>query len=117
MGIRITHNAFHSPSEADAGVAQAGLVRMELDVEPVDNSAHWHDFHAELYVLAGELHFTDVAEGKTHVCSAGTKIVVPRGALHAELSRAGYRIIFGTSVPPERFTQPVNRPPELLPVE
>ena len=112
MSIRITHDAFRTPAEADAGVARAGLLRMELDVAPVENGSHWHDFDAELYVLSGDLDFTDVAEGKTHTCRSGTRIVVPRGALHAERSRGGYRIIFGTSVPPERFGDPVNRPPE-----
>jgi quercetin dioxygenase-like cupin family protein len=114
MSIRITHNAFRTSAEADAGVARAGLIRMELEVPPVENTAHWHDFHAELYVLDGDLYFTDVAEGKIHTCRAGTKIVVPRRSLHAELSRGGYHIIFGTSVPPEEFGEPVNRTPEML---
>jgi len=114
MSVRVHHNAFKNRTEAEAAVVRSGLIRMELDVPPVENTSHWHDFHAELYILDGDLHFTDVAEGKTHVCRAGSHVVVPRWALHAEMSRGGYHIIFGTSVPASEFGDPVNRAPEDL---
>lgn len=114
MSIRIHHNAFKNRTEAEAAVVRSGLILMQLHVPPVENSSHWHDFHAELYILDGDLHFTDVAGAKTHVCRTGSHIVVPRWALHAELSRGGYHIIFGTSVPASEFSDPVNREPEDL---
>ncbi len=114
MPINIEHDGVGGEAEATALLAAKGLHTTLLDVEPVHNSAHWHHFDAEFYILQGTLEFTDVATNTTHACKAGSKISVPAKAIHAERSEDGYRIVLGTSVPAEEFGDPVNRPIESL---
>ena len=112
---RIDANAWTSEAEARAGFAQAGLDHvLELDVPPVDNTAHWHHFSSQFYLTAGSLEITDVASGEVLRCEAGTLVNVPARVLHAEYSPEGYSIFLGTSVPPEEYGDPVNRLPEEL---
>lgn len=111
----IEAKAWQGESKARAQFAQAGLDHvLELDVPPVDNSAHWHHFDAQFYLTAGSLRITDVASGEVLHCEAGTRVSVPARVLHAEYSPEGYSILLGTSVPPEDYGDPVNRLPEEL---
>ena len=114
MSIRIAHQSFATMEEAQAAVQISGLHCAELAVPPVENSSHWHQFHAELYVLDGDLLFTDVATDTKHSCGPGSHIVVPPRSLHAERSLNGYRIVLGTSVLPPEFGDPVNKLPSEL---
>lgn len=112
---QIEANAWRGETEARAAFAQAGLDHvLELDVPPVDNGAHWHHFSSEFYLTAGSLTITDVASGEAMHCEAGTRVTVPARVLHAEHSPEGYSILLGTSVAPEDYGDPVNRPPEAL---
>lgn len=112
MSIAIHHNIKLSEAEATAELQAKGLHTMTLEVEPVQNTAHWHHFDAQFHILSGDLEFTDVAGDVRHVCGAGSLINVPSGLLHAERSEQGYTIVLGTSVPAEEFGDPVNLPPK-----
>lgn len=112
---RVEQDAWQGEAEARAAFARAGLDHvLELDVPPVDNGAHWHHFSSEFYLTAGTLELTDIGTGERMSCGAGTRVIVPARVLHAEYSPDGYSIFLGTSVPPEEYGDPVNRPPEAL---
>ncbi len=111
----IKQDAWPGEAEARAAFTQVGLEHvLELDVPPVDNTAHWHHFSSQFYLTAGSLEITDIATGERMLCRAGTQVTVPARVLHAEYSPEGYSIFLGTSVPPEAYGDPVNRPPEDL---
>ena len=112
MPIAIYHNTKLSEEEATQDLLGKGLHTMVLEVEPVQNTSHWHHFDAQFHILAGDLEFTDVASDVRHACSAGSLVCVPAGLLHAEYSQQGYSIVLGTSVPAEEFGDPVNLPPK-----
>jgi mannose-6-phosphate isomerase-like protein (cupin superfamily) len=99
---------------ANAALKNKYVFTTELDVPPVDNAPHWHSFDAEFYILSGELTLTDCASGQQFVCSSGDRITVPARSIHSELSTSGYRILLGTSVPPDQFGDPVERPAATL---
>lgn len=112
---QIEPNAWPGETEARAAFAQAGLDHvLQLDVPPVENSAHWHRFSSQFYLTAGSLEITDVASGEVLRCQAGTRVTVPARVLHAEYSPEGYSIFLGTSVAPEDYGDPVDRLPEEL---
>jgi len=112
MPIAIQHNTQLREAEVTTQLQAKGLHTMTLEVDPVQNTPHWHHFDAQLYILAGDLEFTDVASNERHNCSAGSLVSIPAGSLHAEHSQQGYRIVLGTSVPAEEFGDPVNLPPK-----
>ena len=85
----------------------------ELEVPPVDNDLHWHSFDAQFYIVSGQLRLTDKS-GQTHFCGAGDMVTVPTGTLHQEHSKQGYSIVFGASVTPDEFGDPVDRPAATL---
>ncbi len=114
MAVAIEHDALRDVAGAEQALAAQRLHTLQIDVPPVQNTAHWHSFDAEFYVLAGHLTLTDVENQVVHDCPAGTRVVVPARTLHAESSTGGYTIVLGTSVPPAEFGDPVDRPPETL---
>jgi len=109
MGVSVVTGTLVDEAEAFERLTQAGLHVMKLEVPADDNEAHWHHFDAEFYILAGALQLTDVARGRVVDCPAGSRVILPARTLHAERSD-GYTIVLGTSVPPEAFGEPVNRP-------
>ncbi len=114
MTVEVTYPTETTQEDASRDLASLDLHAMELDIPPVDNSSHWHSFDAVFYLLDGELHLTDVASGKVHHLSRGARVSVPARTLHSEMSAGGYRLLLGTSRPPETFEDPVNLSPEDL---
>ena len=114
MNIAVTTDGIRDEQAALSALRDQGLHVMALDVEPVDNDSHWHQFDAEFHILSGTLALTDTATGQVHHCETGSRVRVPARTLHAETSHDGYRIALGTSVPAEAFGDPVNRPPQAL---
>ena len=109
MGVSVTSGAFRSEQEAWRLLQDAGMHTTKLEVPPDDNDLHWHHFDAVFYVLSGHLELTDGASGQVLQCAPGSRVALPARTLHAERSD-GYTIVLGTSVPPEQFGDPVNRP-------
>ncbi len=114
MSVQIEIDALTDAAGAERALAARDLYTMQIDVPPVQNAPHWHSFDAEFYVLSGHVSLTDAESGVVHECPEGTRVVVPEGTLHAEASVDGYTVLLGTSVPPEQFGDPVDRPPETL---
>lgn len=115
MSVHVKHNALESYQVAQTELADKYMFCTELDVPPVANAPHWHSFDAEFYILEGDLVLTDGATGQPLSCTRGSRVTVPSQTLHQESSRSGYRILLGTSVPPEQFGDPVDRPAATLP--
>ena len=113
MGVSVAVGTLLDEADAVRRLREAGLHVMKLDVPAVHNEAHWHHFDAEFYILSGSLQLTDAATGNVLDCPPGSCVTVPARSLHAERS-GGYSILLGTSVPPEQFGDPVNRPAEDL---
>ena len=114
MTIRTEQSNALDATAVEQDMQARQLHTMQLDVPPVDNAAHWHSFDAEFLVVSGHLSLTDVRRQHVHECPPGTRVYVPARSLHAETSDQGYSIVLGTSVPPEEFGDPVDRPPESL---
>ena len=104
-------------TDIDLAYAKAQLSQYafftELDVPATVNELHWHSFDAEFYITAGDVTLTD-AKGQQQVCGTGTLVKVPQGTLHQEFSAEGYQILFGASVTPDQFGDPVDRPADTL---
>jgi mannose-6-phosphate isomerase-like protein (cupin superfamily) len=113
MGVSVTREAFQGEDDAVRLLAEAGMHTTKLEVPPDDNALHWHHFDAVFYILSGHLELTDGATGQVLQCPPGSRVDLPARTLHAERSD-GYTIVLGTSVPPEQFGEPVNRPAEAL---
>jgi len=114
MNIAVTADGIRDEQTALSALRDQGLHVMALDVAPVDNESHWHHFDSEFHILSGTLALTDTTSGQVYHCKAGSRVVVPARALHAETSHDGYRIALGTSVAAEAFGDPVNLPPQAL---
>jgi mannose-6-phosphate isomerase-like protein (cupin superfamily) len=108
--VDITLNHFTDEAQAMGEIEAAGYHPITLDFPKLENENHWHDFDSFVYVLEGEITVIDAESGETCDCTAGTRIVAPRGVLHREVSD-GYKALLGLSVKPEALTQPIDKPP------
>ena len=111
--IEVTENHFDDEQAAAREIDAAALYKTEFTVPQVAGEAHWHRFDALLYLLEGVLRLTDVSAGKVLEIRPGCKASIPKGTLHAERSD-GYRVLLGSSVPPEEFGDPIDIPPSEL---
>jgi mannose-6-phosphate isomerase-like protein (cupin superfamily) len=112
--VDISLNHFTDESQAMREIEAAGYHPITLDFPKLENENHWHEFDSYVYVLEGEITITDADTGETCDCPAGTRIVAPRGVLHREVSN-GYKALIGLSVKPEELTQPIDKPPPVVP--
>ncbi len=111
--IEVIENHFDNEEAAAREIDASTLYKTEFTVPQVAGAAHWHRFDALLYLLEGVLHLTDVATGKVLNIRPGYRVSIPAGTLHAERSD-GYRVLLGSSVPPEDFGDPVDIAPSEL---
>ena len=66
---------------------------------------HWHDLDVSGYVVSGSTYLLDEA-GQCHALSAGDKLEIPRGTLHAEGAVDDEVVyIVGTAEPGELLSQ------------
>ncbi len=114
MQISVNRAHFKLPSEAGREIAEEGLYVCEMNVPPVDNQSHWHDFSTLIYILEGELHITDSERGEVLIAGPGDRVSVPERVLHSERSTRGYRIIAGMTADPASLTGEVDLDPALL---
>lgn len=114
MSIAVKEKHFGTRDEALLEISNAGLFPLEMFVNPVKNTSHWHDFSTIIFLVEGELRITDVASQKTLIAGPGSRVTVPERVLHAEESVMGYRIIAGMSVDPASLTGAVDLPPDSL---
>ena len=115
MTIEVRNGGGKSPADIEAELTEAGLHFLALDVPPVENSAHWHDFSSVFYVTKGSLRLTDVESGEVLDAQPGCRVSVPERTLHAENSTTGYSILLGVTRDPATFEEDVNLSPADLP--
>lgn len=82
--LQVLPNAFDTHAQVMADIADLGFwpttyVSDRADAVPL----HWHDADVCGYVLEGASSILD-ADGVRHELTAGTKLVIPEGAVHAE---------------------------------
>lgn len=112
MGFTLTQGHFTTEAEAFAEIADRGWYGIAVDVRAEDNDLHWHDFDSVNFVVDGT-HRVQFADDSVMECGAGARIEAPARVLHRECSPA-YRAVFGFSVEPADFSQPVNKRPAAL---
>ena len=106
----IKHDYFTDEAEVLAEIEAAGYHAVPLEFGAETNPAHWHDFHALVYVTGGELTVTNEETGERCTCVRGSRINATRGVLHSE-ETSGYSATVGIPVAIERLTQPIDKPP------
>jgi len=115
MSIEVKNGDGKSPTDIEAELTGAGLHFLALDVPPVENSAHWHNFSSIFYITKGSLRLTDVKSGEVLDAQPGSRVSVPERTLHAESSATGYSILLGVTRDPTTFEEDVNLSPADLP--
>jgi hypothetical protein len=108
--VQIEYDYFANEAQVQAEIASAGHVAVPLSFDADENSDHWHDFNARVYVVDGVLEITLTESGESCHCGPGTRITAPAGFLHREKS-SGYKAIVGFEVHPDELSQPLNKPP------
>ena len=69
-----------------------------IDKPGASYPAHFHKGAEALYMIDGDLEFTDLAAGATHSLKAGDKLILPARVVHSVLSRTGATYLLGLSV-------------------
>jgi hypothetical protein len=100
-------------TEADAlaKVEEMGWNGLAFDVDLAeDEELHWHEFASVAWVIAGEGRFAG-EDGVVIDASPGCRLQAPAGWLHRNLAGPSYRIVLGSELPGEQWTQPINKDP------
>ncbi len=85
MAIQIQKRFFETREQVLEDIAKDGYWPTTL-VTPVSRELpiHWHDSEVHGYVISGTSWVRDGATGEKLVMAPGDKLVIPKGALHAE---------------------------------
>ncbi|MFT5612647.1 MAG: hypothetical protein ACI9WC_003547 [Arenicella sp.] len=113
MRAKVMKNHFTNEAEAVATIKKAGFFPAILDIDPVTNTPHWHDFDSMLFVLDGQLMITNDVSGEVCVLEPGDRVDWPARLLHHE-NHKDFRAVFGFSVDPTTLSIPIDKPPEQL---
>jgi hypothetical protein len=113
MRNEITENHFTTEDEALAEIAKRGWHPITLDIDVDDESMHFHDFNALVFVLRGEVR-AEYPDGTRETAGPGSRIDASAFVLHREVD-SHHRSVFGFDVPLDQISQPINKPPAELP--
>ena len=90
---------FSTRGEAIREIAEDGWWPMAwIDKPGASYPAHFHNGAEALYMIDGDLEFTDLAAGVTHSLRPGDKLILPARVVHSVLSRNGATYLLGLSV-------------------
>ena len=111
MTLKYTISEGHFTTEAQAfdEIAARGWHALALDVVGKNEELHWHDFDTVIYVVNGTA-YAAMEDGTVLKAGAGSRVEAPAGLVHRDVPESAYRAIFGFSVRPADFTQPLNKP-------
>ncbi|MBM3660190.1 MAG: hypothetical protein FJW95_11925 [Actinobacteria bacterium] len=118
MEYEFTTGAPITEAEALAQVEALGFHGLAFDdAHDVDETLHWHEFDAVVWVISGAGSFAD-EHGEVTTMAPGCHLRAPAGWLHRSLAGTRARVVIGTDRPSEVWTSPINkdpadRPPEL----
>ena len=82
--MRVERNAFRTMQDAIAEIASQGLwPTTYISTPSPELPLHWHDCALQGYLVKGDTYVLNERNERVHL-SAGDKLVIPEGALHAE---------------------------------
>src|SRR5262245_35226772 len=102
MGYTLTEGYFSTEEEARTEIEARGWHPITIELEPMENDLHWHDFDAVLYVLDGSVTI-ELDDGTIMQCGAGARVDTPAGVVHRD-SSTSYRAVIGLAGPPHQTT-------------
>ena len=105
----ITEGHFTTEAQAFAEIAARGWHALVREVVGTNEELHWHDFDTVVYVVKGTA-YAALEDGTLVKAGASSKVEAPAGLVHRDVVDSNYRAIFGFSVDPKTFTQPLNKP-------
>ncbi len=105
MGLKFYKQFFTSKKEVLDDIEKNGtwpttFVSGSTDGPPV----HWHKDEVQAYIMEGETDFLDAETNKRTMVSAGDKIIVPMGELHAE-GAIKDRVVYILALPEPRLPE------------
>ena len=96
--------------EAFTQAEKLGLHAFAFDTEtPRNTDLHWHAFSATIWLVAGEANLA-TEDGTVYHATPGCRISAPAGWLHQELVSPAHRLVLGTDIPVESWSQPIDKP-------
>ena len=85
MSLEVKKGFFTDRSEVMDDIKKTGFWPTTFVSEPYPGvSVHWHDVDINGYVISGSTWVRDGKTGEKLTIQAGDKLIIPRGALHAE---------------------------------
>jgi hypothetical protein len=103
-----TENHFKTEEQALAEIAARGWHALTRDVVGTDEALHWHDFDTVVFIVNGTASAT-LEDGSVVTAGAGSRVEAPARLVHRDTPGCRFRAVFGFSVSPSAFTQPVNK--------
>ena len=102
--------------EAFAEAKKLGLHAFAFDTDTQhDTDLHWHEFSATIWLVSGEANLA-TEDGAVYHATPGCRLSAPAGWLHQELVSPAHRLVIGTDIPVESWSQPIDKPPAKLSV-
>ena len=116
MEFEFVQGAPISEQEALSAAKMLGLLAFAFDTETAaDTDLHWHEFSATIWLVSGEANLA-TEDGTVYHATPGCRLSAPAGWLHQELVSPAHRLVIGTDIPVDRWSQPVDKPPAELSV-
>ncbi|MBM35770.1 MAG: hypothetical protein VX963_06705 [Actinomycetota bacterium] len=110
MEFEFTQGEPITEQEALSEAQNMGLHAFAFDTEvSEDSELHWHEFNATIWLVAGEASFA-TEDGTVFHAKPGCRLSAPAGWLHQELVSPSHRLVIGTDIATENWTQPVDKP-------
>jgi hypothetical protein len=111
MDFEFTTGVTMTQAEALEEVAAMGWHAIAFDeVVDEDEALHWHEFDAVTWVISGTGAFAD-EHGNVTRTEPGCRLRAPAGWLHRVLAGSQNRVVTGTNLPGESWTDPINKDP------
>ncbi len=111
MEYEFTTGAPITEQEALEQVAALGFHGLAFDdVHEEDETLHWHEFEAAVWVISGTGAFSDESGNVTRI-EPGCRLRAPAGWLHRALGGTRTRVVLGTNLPSEVWTSPIDKDP------
>ena len=109
MQYEFTTGSPISEAEALEQVAAMGFHGLAFDdVQDEDETLHWHEFDAVVWVISGTGSFAD-EHGNVTELQPGCRQRAPAGWLHRTLAGTKTRLVLGTNLPGDAWTAPINK--------
>ena len=96
--------------EAFAEAKKLGLHAFAFDTDTQhDTDLHWHEISATIWLVSGEANVA-TEDGTVYHATPGCRLRAPAGWLHKELVSPTHRLVIGTDIPVESWSQPIDKP-------